>query len=83
VRIRHRGALIPATIRPAVAGLAGEAHDQARPDRWTVQTDEPVWAAAPGQAAVFYDADETLGGGRIAVPAPREPRPAEAVGAVA
>jgi hypothetical protein len=32
-----------------------------------------VWAAAPGQAAVLYDgahADEVLGGGRIARPAP-------------
>ena len=39
-------------------------------------TDTPVWAAAPGQAAVLYDGDEVLGGGRIeapervAVPAP-------------
>ena len=32
------------------------------------RTDIPVWAAAPGQAAVLYDGDEVLGGGRIAVP---------------
>jgi hypothetical protein len=31
----------------------------------------PIWAAAPGQAAVLYDGDEVLGGGRIAVPADR------------
>jgi tRNA(5-methylaminomethyl-2-thiouridine)-methyltransferase-like protein len=34
-----------------------------------VSTDAAVWAAAPGQAAVFYDGDEVLGGGRIEVPA--------------
>ncbi len=44
-----------ATSRPAAA-------------RWQVETDEPVWAAAPGQAAVLYDGDVVLGGGRIARP---------------
>ena len=33
--------------------------------RWVIATDTPVWAAAPGQAAVLYDGDEVLGGGRI------------------
>jgi hypothetical protein len=33
-----------------------------------VETDRPVWAAAPGQAAVLYDGDVVLGGGRIARP---------------
>jgi tRNA-specific 2-thiouridylase len=68
VRIRHRATPISATIRPL-----GER-------RWSVATDEPVWAAAPGQAAVFYDGEELLGGGRIEVPSrnevpasPREP----------
>ena len=42
--------------------------------RWTVRTDIPVWAAAPGQAAVLYDGDEVLGGGRIAsLTAPAQP----------
>jgi tRNA-specific 2-thiouridylase len=56
VRIRHRAPLIAATIRPL-----GDR-------RWSVSTDEAVWAAAPGQAAVFYRGDEVLGGGRIEVP---------------
>ena len=35
---------------------------------YAVLTDTPVWAVAPGQAAVLYDelGDEVLGGGRIA-----------------
>jgi tRNA-specific 2-thiouridylase len=55
VRIRHRATPIEATVRPL-----GDR-------RWTVRTDVAVWAAAPGQAAVLYDGDEVLGGGRIAV----------------
>jgi tRNA-uridine 2-sulfurtransferase len=54
VRIRHRATPMRATVR-----------DQGD-RRWTVTTDEPVWAAAPGQAAVLYDGDIVLGGGRIA-----------------
>jgi tRNA-uridine 2-sulfurtransferase len=57
VRVRHRAAPIAAMVRPL-----GQR-------RWAVRTDVPVWAAAPGQAAVLYDGDELLGGGRIAVPA--------------
>lgn len=52
VRIRHRGALVPAACR--VAG--GSLH---------LELDSPVWAAAPGQAAVLYDGPVVLGGGRI------------------
>jgi tRNA-specific 2-thiouridylase len=60
VRIRHRGVPVPATVRRA---------SPAEPDRggrWLVETDDPVWAAAPGQAAVLYDGPVVLGGGRIA-----------------
>jgi tRNA-specific 2-thiouridylase len=57
IRIRHRATPVGAIARPA-----GER-------RWTVTTDTPVWAVSPGQAAVLYDGDEVLGGGRIARPA--------------
>jgi tRNA-specific 2-thiouridylase len=62
VRVRHRAAPVEATVRPL-----GER-------RWAIRTDTPVWAAAPGQAAVLYDGDELLGGGRIEVPAPNPAR---------
>jgi tRNA U34 2-thiouridine synthase MnmA/TrmU len=47
----------PATIREASEG------------RWIVETVDPVWAAAPGQAAVFYRGEVVMGGGRIVRPA--------------
>ena len=58
IRIRHRATPIPATVIPAPGGP--------RTGRWTVQTDRPVWAVSPGQAAVLYDGELVLGGGRIA-----------------
>jgi tRNA-specific 2-thiouridylase len=54
VRIRHRAADIPCEVT-----LVGD-------DRFAVETAEPVWAPAPGQAAVLYDGEACLGGGRIA-----------------
>jgi tRNA-uridine 2-sulfurtransferase len=64
VRIRHRAPLVDATVRPA------SPDEPARGGRWVVETDRPVWAIAPGQACVLYDADTCLGGGRIAVGGP-------------
>jgi tRNA-specific 2-thiouridylase len=64
VRHRHEGAF--AKVEPR-AGLGA-----------TVRFEEPVRAVAPGQAAVFYDAEQpdvVLGGGWIG----RTPRPAPAV----
>ncbi len=63
IRIRHRATPIAATVRPATPS------EPARGGRWLVETDMPVWAAAPGQAAVLYDGEVVLGGGRIARPA--------------
>ncbi|HET9521769.1 MAG TPA: tRNA 2-thiouridine(34) synthase MnmA [Candidatus Limnocylindrales bacterium] len=64
VRIRHRTAPVPATVRPEPNGAGS---GSARNGRWSVETDTPVWAAAPGQAAVLYDGEFVVGGGRIAV----------------
>jgi tRNA-specific 2-thiouridylase len=61
-RIRHRATPIQATVRAAASD------EPARGGRWVVETDVPVWAAAPGQACVLYDGDIVLGGGRIARP---------------
>jgi len=63
VRIRHRSAPVAALVRPAGGS------EPARGGTWLVETDQPVWAAAPGQACVFDDGEIVLGGGRIA----REP----------
>jgi tRNA-specific 2-thiouridylase len=70
VRIRHRTTPIAATVRPGRTGasLAG--------GHWLIATDRPVWAAAPGQAAVLYDGDVVLGGGRIARPMAAQETPA-------
>jgi tRNA-specific 2-thiouridylase len=53
IRIRHRATPVSGSV-------------SRRGDGWTVRLDAPTWAPAPGQAAVFYDGDEVVGGGRIA-----------------
>ncbi|MFT3915885.1 MAG: tRNA 2-thiouridine(34) synthase MnmA [Anaeromyxobacteraceae bacterium] len=53
VKVRHRHEGERATIRAAGAGIV------------EVVLARPVRGVAPGQAAVFYDGDEVLGGGRI------------------
>jgi len=66
VQIRHGAAAVPCMVRPPDASRAGAAEGLAgATDGWTVTTDTPVWAPAPGQAAVFYSGDEVIGGGRI------------------
>lgn len=63
-QVRHRATPVPALVT----------RDAGAPDArrsWLVTTDEPVWAAAPGQACVLYDAEApavVLGGGRISRP---------------
>ena len=52
-KIRHRHEPAPATIR-----MVG-------PDEVEAAFDEPQRAVTPGQAAVFYDGDEVVGGGWI------------------
>ena len=59
IRIRHRSTPVGAIVRPVAEA------DPSRGGRWSVETDTPVWAAAPGQAAVLYDGEVVLGGGRI------------------
>jgi tRNA-specific 2-thiouridylase len=56
IRIRHRHPGAPGRVEDDGAGGA------------RVHFREPVRALAPGQAAVFYDGDEVLGGGWIAGP---------------
>ena len=53
VRVRHRGAEVPATVEPGAGGSA------------RVRFDVPVRAVTPGQACVFYDGDVVVGGGVI------------------
>ena len=60
VRIRHRADPVPGVARRATPDKPDRA------GRWTVSLERDAWAPAPGQAAVFYDGDEVIGGGRIA-----------------
>jgi tRNA-specific 2-thiouridylase len=63
-QVRHRATPVPASVRR----LAGARHGRRA---WRIETEEPVWAAAPGQACVLYDPHEpdvVIGGGRIARP---------------
>jgi tRNA-uridine 2-sulfurtransferase len=57
VQLRHRSAPVPGTVH------VGQG-------RAVVELDQPAAAAAPGQAAVFYDGDRVRGGGWIAAVEP-------------
>ena len=61
VQIRHGAEPVPCVVRPQAPRA-----DVASSPIWTVETETPVWAPAPGQAAVFSVGDEIIGGGRIA-----------------
>jgi len=60
VRIRHRADPVPGLVRR----ISSDQPD--RGGRWSVSLERDAWAPAPGQAAVFYEGDEVVGGGRIA-----------------
>ena len=49
----HRKVVLPGTVRLLADGTARLIFDQ------------PVWGAAPGQLAVFYEGDRVIGGGTI------------------
>jgi tRNA-specific 2-thiouridylase len=53
VKIRSTMKEVPATISPSAG------------DRVLVELEDPQWAPAPGQSAVFYDGDIVVGGGII------------------
>jgi len=53
VKVRHRHPGVPGTVTAGAGGAS-------------VRLAEPVRGVAPGQAAVFFDGDEVVGGGRIA-----------------
>ena len=55
VKVRSHASEAPAWVRP----LDGH--------RARIEFDDPQRALAPGQAAVFYDAERVIGGGPIAI----------------
>ena len=59
-QIRHRHAAAPAKVR--TVRLKPDATNEGRAE---LEFDAPQTAITPGQAVVFYDADEVLGGGWI------------------
>lgn len=66
--------LIPPLTRggessPLPSPLMGEGKGGGDREIVRVIFDEPQWAPAPGQAAVFYDGDTVIGGGTIKIPA--------------
>ncbi len=62
VKVRSTMQDQPAAVYLPIADVQGPG-DEEEPAR--VVFDEPQWAPAPGQSAVFYDGDIVLGGGTI------------------
>ncbi|MCC6483437.1 MAG: tRNA 2-thiouridine(34) synthase MnmA [Armatimonadetes bacterium] len=59
-KVRYNMPAIPAVIRPHVSESAGEGDSL-----WELEFQTPERAPTPGQAAVFYDVDQVIGGGTI------------------
>ncbi|MDH4229389.1 MAG: tRNA 2-thiouridine(34) synthase MnmA [Nitrospirota bacterium] len=65
VRLRHRGALLPAGVTLHGPETADSADARDGGGMLTLHFDTPQRAVAPGQSAVLYDGDTVLGGGII------------------
>ncbi|HCF49264.1 MAG TPA: tRNA 2-thiouridine(34) synthase MnmA, partial [Syntrophomonas sp.] len=56
VKIRYSAPAVPALLNPL------------RPDQVEIKFEQPQRAITPGQAAVFYQKNEVIGGGIIVAP---------------
>ncbi|RYY09730.1 MAG: hypothetical protein EOO36_21750, partial [Cytophagaceae bacterium] len=57
--------LVPATVKVRYHHAGSPAFLEQVEDKINIYFPEPVHAITPGQAAVFYDGDDVLGGGWI------------------
>lgn len=68
VRIRHRQAIVPATVEEALRHAPSS--DGVRSGNLQIRFSTPVRAVTPGQTAAFYDGETCLGGGTLISVAP-------------